>query len=80
MNPYFKAAKLIERYGWVQGWDGNLERGFCLVGACFAAGANIPKLRDISGMGKLTLWNDSRKRTAEDVIDLLVAAACGDFT
>lgn len=32
-----KAADLIETHGWIQGSEGNLDKGFCLAGATMAA-------------------------------------------
>jgi hypothetical protein len=32
-----RVAEKIEKYGWVQGWAGNEENGFCLYGAFLAA-------------------------------------------
>lgn len=81
----FRAAQLIEKYGWVQGHSGGPNEGYCILGALKAVQegtigsvawvcAHIcDVVYDGGEVFSVVQWNEKRGRTKEDVIDLLVA-------
>lgn len=85
-----RAAKLIEQRGWTQGTYEDGDGCLCVLGAIVVAelGGRTPKdweaaTMDASAVYRLedtvqrhaNAWNDKRGRTAEEVIDALIAAA-----
>jgi hypothetical protein len=75
-----KPSELIRQYGWVQGWYGSYDDGFCILGAI---GTGIGDLEGKSHevVEKLTktvcaplnTWNDAPGRTKDEVLALLEA-------
>lgn len=81
----FKAAKIIERDGWNQGWYINDQGCVCAYGAIRKAICN--DATDYVGhvearifceflqIETIAEWNDAPERTVEEVIDALVIAS-----
>lgn len=73
-----KAYEVIKKYGWIQRAYGNVEMGFCLVGAIAESnqkGAVEAVEKELYAssyiLTSLTAWNDTIGRTKEEVIALL---------
>ena len=80
-----KAARLIEERGHCKGVFSDDEGRLCIKSAISMAATpdrgrlglrlKVDRLMPIIGCSSLVGWNDAPERTAEDVIDVLVAAA-----
>lgn len=82
-----KAASAIERYGWIQRWAGNVDEGFCTLGACAWAFYSGPyrirvdqeyeAYREALAALRdrvgvdVALWNDAPERQREEVVAML---------
>lgn len=77
------AADHLERYGWVKNMRGGPGAPCCTVGAIAVACNNdeplyseaCQVLREHLNVRRLTDWNDTRSRTADEVITAMRAAA-----
>lgn len=50
---YQEAARLIRVYGWIRGYVGNAQTGYCLIGAIRAAAGGNRRLEDAAEEGIL---------------------------
>jgi hypothetical protein len=72
-----RARNLIDRHGWQQGDMGNANEGYCIEGACRAAGSDYgdwSEVRAPLGIAIPFVWNDEPGRTKEEVLAVLDAA------
>lgn len=82
-----EAANVIRQYGWIQGWLGNEQNGYCALGA-IARVTNTPyaspsiwrqlathKFAGYIKTVQIGWWNDAMRRTKEGVIAALEGAA-----
>lgn len=85
-NPLTVAADTIRQYGWIQRQPGDVEVGFCLLGALGhvgrPAGLQFRALRslqdvceDVYGDALISYVNDRRITSADQAIQLLEKAA-----
>lgn len=82
---FTKAADVLEAFGWIQGTFGNIESGFCALGAIGRAedelgriGTDLEPLhaaiRHASGgqaTPSIVVWNDAPGRTQAEVVTAL---------
>ncbi len=73
-----KAYEVIEKYGWIQDRYGNINEGFCLLGAIRKAypteqmrGKILLHIRPFIKNEASWIWNDHPTRTKRQVIAML---------
>lgn len=81
-----RAAKFIEKYGWIQYSSGSREQGFCITGALYASVPQLYRenlvtpaflefnnwLSEVEGKPfSVPGWNDTTGRTKEEVLTYL---------
>lgn len=85
-NYLLVAANKIEKYGWCQGSFMNDKGAYCMLGAMQFTFPNTDSGNDAFqkarqrlalriGHNSLTVWNDKKDRTKEEVISLLKETA-----
>lgn len=77
------AAAVIRERGWIQGRVRDAEGRVCLLGGLSTAGASSATFKAVEtaiGAGRsIASWNDSPKRTKDEVLSLLEFVATGTF-